>query len=101
VIIANAPEGQVIHHLLGRWGRHYGGRQYPVTAVPPSIRLIIQAPYFDKNFGDWFSNPEVISWARNWEETFGLLQNTHGPGTKAVVIPDATMQYHQRTAHKK
>ena len=34
VIIANAPEGQVVHYLLGRFGQDYGGRQYPVSHDP-------------------------------------------------------------------
>ena len=96
VVIADSPEGQVIHYMLGRWGRNYGGRQYPVARVPESIRLIILAPQYDKNFGDWFSNPEAITWTRTWGETLVLLEEIHGPGTKAVVIPNATMQYHKR-----
>ncbi|MBR9981567.1 MAG: DUF2088 domain-containing protein [Desulfatitalea sp.] len=93
VVIANAPEGQVIHYLLGRFGRDHGGRQYPVTAVPPSIEMIIQAPYLDKTFGDWFANPETITWTRSWEETLALLERRFGAGTRAAVIPNATMQY--------
>jgi nickel-dependent lactate racemase len=93
VILANSPEGQVIHYLLGRWGRGYGGRQYPVTAVPESIRLIVMAPCFDRTFGDWFANPEVVTWTRSWPETLALLEKDFGPGTSAAVIPNGTMQY--------
>lgn len=93
VVIANAPEGQVVHYLLGRFGRDHGGRQYPVTAVPDGIDMIIQAPYLDKTFGDWFANPEAITWTRGWEETLALLQRRFGAGTRAAVIPNATMQY--------
>ena len=93
VVIANAPEGQVVHYLLGRFGRGHGGRQYPVTAVPPSIDMIIMAPYLDKTFGDWFANPEAITWTRDWDETLALLKKRFGPATRAAVIPNATMQY--------
>ncbi|MBU4316503.1 MAG: DUF2088 domain-containing protein [Proteobacteria bacterium] len=96
VIIATSPEGQVIHHLLGRWGRNYGGRQYPVASIPPSIKLIIMAPYSDKNFGDWFSNPEVITWTRSWDQTLAVLKKYHGSHADVAVIPDATMQYYMR-----
>jgi len=96
VILANSPEGQVIHYLLGRWGRGYGGRQYPVTAVPERIRLIVMAPCFDRNFGDWFANPEVVTWTRSWPETLALLEKDIGPGTSAAVIPNGTMQYFRR-----
>ena len=62
VIIADSPEGQVVHYLLGRWGTTYGGRQYPVAKIPPSVDLIIMAPHLDKTFGDWFANPEAVTW---------------------------------------
>jgi nickel-dependent lactate racemase len=94
VIIANSPEGQVVHYLLGRFGRNYGGRQYPVGTVPPSINLIIMAHHLDRNFGDWVSNPEVITFTTNWDETIGLLRDTLGGGTRVSVLPNATMQYY-------
>jgi nickel-dependent lactate racemase len=93
VVIANSPEGQVVHYLLGRFGKEYGGRQYPVKAIPPNINLIIMAPYLDKTFGDWLENPEVITWTKNWEQTLELLNGRFGPGTRAAVVPNATMQY--------
>jgi nickel-dependent lactate racemase len=94
VIIANAPEGQVVHYLLGRFGRDYGGRQYPIAAFPHSTRVIIMTPYPDKTFADWFSNPETVTFTKDWETTLGLLRQSHGPGTKVAVIPTGTMQYY-------
>ena len=93
-IIANAPEGQVIHYLLGRFGEEYGGRQYPVSAIPASLNLIIQAGYLDRTFADWFSNPEVVSWTRNWDETLQALKKTYGAGTRVGIVPSATMAYY-------
>ncbi len=93
-IIANAPEGQVIHYLLGRFGEEYGGRQYPVSAIPASLNLIIQAGYLDRTFADWFSNPEVVSWTRNWDETLQVLKKTYGAGTRVGIVPSATMAYY-------
>lgn len=95
VIIADSPEGQVVHYLLGRWGTGYGGRQYPISQIPSSVNLIIMAPYLDKTFGDWFSNPEVITWTENWEDTLEILKPKFDAGTKAAVIPNATLQYYK------
>lgn len=95
VIIADAPEGQVIHYLLGRWGTLYGGRQYPISAIPSSVDLIIMAPCFDKTFGDWFSNPERITWTESWEETMALLKKKFKEAPSVAVIPNATMQYYK------
>ena len=95
VVLANAPEGQVIHYLLGRFGNEYGGRQYPVAGVPPGLNFIIQTPHPDKTFGDWFRNPELIRFSRSWQETLGMLREKHGAGTKVGVVPSATMAYHR------
>jgi hypothetical protein len=93
VVIADSPEGQVVHYLLGRFGRTYGGRQYPVTTIPDSIDLIILSPHADKTFADWFSNPEKVVWTKTWEDTRKILESKYGPGSRVAVIPNATMQY--------
>lgn len=95
VVIANAPEGQVIHYLLGRFGKEYGGRQYPVAGVPPGLNLIIQTPHPDRTFGDWFQNPESIRFSKSWPETLEMLRERHGAGTEVGVVPSATMAYHR------
>ena len=96
VVIANSPEGQVVHKLLGRWGTSYGGRQYPISTVLPDLNLIIQAPYLERTFADWFSNPEKVTFTRSWEETMELIGPQFGVGTEVAVIPTATMQYYKR-----
>lgn len=94
VVIADSPEGQVIHYLLGRFGRDYGGRQYPIGAVPSSVKLIVMAPRMDKTFGDWFANPERITWTRDWEQTLAMLLDEVKSGARVAVVPNATMQYY-------
>jgi nickel-dependent lactate racemase len=93
VIFANAPEGQVTHYLLRSFGRDYGGRQYPVGIVPPSLSVIIVAPHPERNFGDWVRNPEVITFARSWDEILPSLSEKFGKGTRVGVLHDATMMY--------
>jgi lactate racemase len=96
VVIANSPEGQVVHYLLGRFGRHYGGRQHPVATIREGVDLIVQAPIRDKTFCDWFSNPEVVTWTRDWAGTMEILSRRFRAGTRAAVIPNATMQYYRQ-----
>ena len=93
VVIADSPEGQVVHYLLGRFGRDHGGRLYPLRPLSPQVKVIIMAPCFDRTFGDWFANPEVITFTRDWPQTLELLQTLHGPGARVAVLPNATMQY--------
>jgi nickel-dependent lactate racemase len=94
VIIADSPEGQVIHYLLGRFGQSYGGRQYPVAMMLPSARLIIQTPRPDKTYADWFANAHEVTLTRNWEETLRELEGRLPPRPRVAVVPSATMQYH-------
>jgi len=93
VVIADAPEGQVVHYLLGRFGRNYGGRRHPTSKIPDSLDLIVMAPGYDKTFGDWFANPEAATWTRTWEETRSVLEQKAGPESRVAVLPNATMQY--------
>ncbi len=95
VVLANAPEGQVVHYLLGRFGRDHGGRQWPISALPDGLDLIIQTPHPDKTFGDWFANPEVITWSSTWAETMDNLNARYGSQADVGVIPNATMAYHR------
>lgn len=93
VVIADSPEGQVVHYLLGRFGSRHGGRMHPVRRLPEGFKLIIMAPCLDRTFGDWFANPEVITFRKTWPQVLELLARNHGPGTRAAVLPNATMQY--------
>lgn len=94
VVVADSPEGQVPHYLVGRFGRDYGGRQFPVASLPENLNLIVMTPHPDRTILDWFSNPEKGSVARNWNEVLNRLASTCGPGTKVAVLPNATMQYY-------
>ncbi len=96
VVIADSPEGQVPHYLLGRFGRDYGGRQFPVGAIPPGIKVIIMTAYPDRTIMDWFSNPESAVVVRNWDEVMERVRPELGAGTAVAVLPDATMQYYAR-----
>jgi len=93
VVIADSPEGQVPHYLLGRFGTDYGGRQYPYIAIPESLKVILMTAYPDRTLLDWFANPEVGTIVRDWDAVMELVRPHHGRGTRAAVLPNATMQY--------
>ncbi|MBN1572448.1 MAG: DUF2088 domain-containing protein [Deltaproteobacteria bacterium] len=93
MVIANAPEGQVPHYFQRSFGRDYGGRHYPIGGIGENIDVVVVAPYLDKNFADWVRNPEVITWAKSWDEAMEHLKGRFGPGTRAGVIPNATISY--------
>ena len=93
VVIADSPEGQVPHYLLGRFGSDYGGRQYPLKTIPPDLKVIIMTAYPDRTLLDWFANPDEGCIVRSWEEVLQRVGPRHGKGTRAAILPNATMQY--------
>lgn len=93
VVIADSPEGQVPHYLVSRFGRGYGGRQYPVATIPPGVNIVVMTSYPDRTLLDWYSNPDGPLMARSWEEVMEMVHPRHGAGTKAAILPNATMQY--------
>ncbi len=92
-IIVDAPEGQIPHYLQRSFGRAHGGRQVSPTEIPPGVNIVVVAPQWDATFTDWVKNPEVITRARDWEETLALLSGEFGPGSRAAVLPEATIAY--------
>jgi hypothetical protein len=48
----------------------------------------------DRTFGDWFSNPEVITWTKDWGQTLALLKDAVKANARVAVVPNATMQYY-------
>jgi len=96
VMIVSAPEGQVTHYLYGPFGKTTGGRHFqnlpPVSAIPGLARMIVFSPCGDKAGEKWIGLPgsEVI---REWGRVIDRLEQVHGDRTRAVVLPDATIQY--------
>jgi nickel-dependent lactate racemase len=96
VIIADSPEGQIPHYLQRSFGRAHGGRQVSPTEIPPGVRIIVVAPQWDATSTDWVKNPEVITRTRDWGETLSLLGREFGPGTRAAVLPEASIIYFEQ-----
>lgn len=98
VLIVDSPIGQITHYLLGAFGKETGGRLWnPGGFLPPRVkRIIVMTEYPDYNAGEWFGPQELLHWVRSWDEVMELLQQNCGPGTKAAVFVDGTMQYYQK-----
>ena len=94
VMIMNCPEGQIIHYLLGRFGKEYGGRQYtPRLPLPPPFKLIILNPQKDMTCTDLFTDGRSAIWAKDWGEVMGHLKTLYPDGARVAVFPDGTVQY--------
>jgi len=95
VIIANVPEGQVVHYLAGDFGKTIRGRM-PLQrqALPPRVnRLFVLSAYVERASTYWFGPDESVIWSKTWEEVLEQLIIDHPKGAKVAVIPDGTLQY--------
>jgi len=53
----------------------------------------VLGPYIDRAGLDWLGPPDLITIANSWSEILAMLEESHGDKARAVVVPDATLQY--------
>lgn len=94
VLIADFPTGQVVHYLMGSFGKTARGRLSGGAGrqIPWLKRLIVLSPQVEKSFGDWLAVPDIV-WTKTWPEAMDILTQDFPNGAKAVVVPDGTIQY--------
>lgn len=94
VLIANAPDGQAMHYLMGTFGKNAFGELRLQATVPPFVgRLIVFTEYPDPAGRGYFAQDERILFLSRWEEVLAVLTRRHGAGTKVGVYPNAEIQY--------
>ena len=94
VIIANTPEGQVIHYLAGPWGRNIWGSQPLNITIPPNVNnLILFTEYPDINGMQWYKPEEKVCTINKWDDIILMLQKLHGDDARVAVYPNADILY--------
>jgi len=94
VLIMDFPTGQVVHYLIGSFGKHIKTRQFqPVNYSLPWIkRVIVLCPQFEHSMADWLAMPGT-KWVKSWEEVTAILRQDYPDGARVAVVPDGTIQY--------
>jgi lactate racemase len=94
VLIANAPEGQATHYLMGPFGNSIAGKLQLQMKVPDNVnRLIIYNEYPELASGRFLEDSGKIIMMDDWTEVMALLKQSHKAGTKAAIYPNADIQY--------
>ena len=94
VLIANAPDGQATHYLMGPFGNSIAGKLQLQMKVPDNVkRLIIYNEYPEIASGRYLEDSGKIMMTDNWEAVMALLKQNHGAGTQVAIYPDADIQY--------
>jgi len=94
VLVANNPEGQVTHYLIG----HFGTTSMAVMGRPARIpefvnRLIVYTEYPDLASRSWFGESDKLLFIHKWDEVLHVLQQSHRADTKVAVYPNPEIQY--------
>ncbi len=93
VIIANAPDGQVTHYLLGPFGRSTAAIMHRPGRVPAHVnRLIVFSQYPDLASRSWFGEADRVVLLHTWQDVLVLLSR-HGASARVAVYPNAEIQY--------
>lgn len=94
VLIMDCPTSQVVHYLIGSFGKSTRGRLFnPINLQLPWLkRVVVLSPQFDKSFTDWLAIPNLI-WVKTWPEVMNVLAQDFPDGAKAAIVPDGTIQY--------
>ncbi len=95
VLIANTPDGQVVHYLSGQWGTEIRGRNPIVAPIPPKVnRLFVYSEYPDYMGTMSFlgGSPKIVM-ADRWSDVLKSLREAHGDNASVAVYPSADIHY--------
>ena len=94
VLIANAPDGQVTHYLLGTFGRTTRANIPLVAKVPEHVRhVIIYSEYSDIAGRAYIEKSDKVLFMNNWAEVVAALERFNKPDVGVAVLPSADIQY--------
>ena len=96
VVIANHPEGQVTHYLLGPFGESIWGPLRKERQIPSQVnRLIVFTEYPDLQSRSWFGGAAKALFLHRWDDVLKVLKERNGDGAAVAVYPNAEIQYRQ------
>jgi nickel-dependent lactate racemase len=94
VLIRNAPEGQIVHYLFGKFGRTIKSRFGPKVNIPPHINhLISYTEYPDMAGAGSVGDSAKVLLMDRWSDILDTLQKFHGENTTVAIYPNADIQY--------
>jgi len=93
VLIANAPEGQVTHYLIGPFGKTTWAKQPWQSKIPQYVNHLIVYNEYPHRGSSWLDEDDKILYLNRWDDVLEFLQKSHGADTKVAVYPNADIQY--------
>ena len=94
VLIANAPDGQVTHYLLGTFGKTTAGELRSLARIPRHVNHVyICSEYPDVTGRGYVEESDKVLFMSNWDDVLQALQEFNGAEAKVAIYPNADIQY--------
>ena len=94
VLIANVPDGQVTHYLLGTFGRKTRGNIALVARIPHHVNhVLVYSEYPDLAGRAYIEKSDKVSFMDDWGDVVRALERFHPDGARVAVLPSADIQY--------
>ncbi len=94
VLIANAPDGQVTHYLMGSFGRTNWAKLRSLARIPRNVNhVIIYSEYPDLAGRGYIEESDKVLFMDRWDNVVQALQEFHGSEARVAVYPNADIQY--------
>jgi nickel-dependent lactate racemase len=94
VLIANAPEGQITHYLMGPFGNAIGGQLRLQIKPPPNVnRLIVFSEYPELASKGYLEESDKLLMMYRWQDVLQVLLENHGAKARVAIYPNADIQY--------
>ena len=94
VLMADAPDGQVTHYLMGPFGKTTAGTLRSLARVPLYVNhLIIYSEYPDVAGRSYIEESDKVLFMNNWDAVLRALQEFNGAEAKVAVYPNADIQW--------
>ncbi len=94
VLIANAPDGQVAHYLMGTFGKTTRCNIVLSAKIPQNIdHVIIYSEYPDLAGRAYIEKSDKVLFMDNWGDVREALEQFHPSGARVAVLPGAEIQY--------
>lgn len=94
VVMANAPEGMVVHYLLGAWGKFTNAPERQMASTSKKVkRVIVYSEYPDLAGNGWYPEAENVVYIKKWNEVLKLLKTDYPSSAKVVIFPNSEIQY--------
>jgi nickel-dependent lactate racemase len=94
VVIANAPDGQVTHYLMGPFGQTSAGALRLLVRIPQHVNhAIVYSEYPDLAGQGYVEKSDKVLFMNEWSQVVQALREFHGDKAKVAVYPNAEIQY--------